>query len=99
MAEQLPEELPHRPALYRALIEASPDAVLTFRDGSTRCALVNAAAERLLGYGRQERLGLRVADRSAPEEVAELPAVVESLNRRGVWRGGWRLCRKDGTVT
>jgi PAS domain-containing protein len=94
MAEQLPEGPRGRPMLYRALIEASSEAVLGFEDGSARCALANAAAERLLGYRPNELLGLRLADLSAPGDVARLPAIVERLERRGEWRGdGARAAR------
>jgi PAS domain-containing protein len=73
MAEQLPEGPRFPPMLYRALIETSSEAVLGFEDGSRRCALANAAAERLLGSGPSELPGLGWADLSAPEDVPGSP--------------------------
>ncbi len=43
-------------ARWRALLEVSPDAILV-SDRTGRIELVNAKAERLFGYGREELLG------------------------------------------
>ena len=88
---------PGSDALYHALIETLPDAVLVTEEGSARNALANAAATRLLGYSREELLTLGPADLAAPDEWPRRRAARAILRERGEWRGQWRLRRKDGS--
>jgi PAS domain S-box-containing protein len=61
-------------AKFTALLEAAPDAMVCVADDG-RIALVNAQAERLFGYRRQELIG-QPPEILVPEQVrAELPAL------------------------
>jgi PAS domain S-box-containing protein len=84
--------------VYEQLVESWPDAVLVFDSGSRRYVIVNGAAERLVGYGREELLQLSPRDLSHPDHAREIPAVVAMVERDGSVRRHWRALRKDGTV-
>ena len=52
---------------FTGLLEAAPDAMVCV-DGDGRIALVNAQAERLFGYGREELVG-QLVDMLVPDAV------------------------------
>src|ERR1700746_1908524 len=85
---------------FLALLEAAPDAMVCV-EGDGRIALVNAQAERLFGYHREELIGQRV-ETLAPESVrgappAGGPGFVPTPNRRPGGAGGHRPARRrDG---
>jgi len=80
---------------YRSLFEGVADAILV-ADADRRYRDANAAAERLLGYGREELLRLRVEDVAAdgPEWTQD---EFERFRRDGRWHGEMELRRKDGS--
>ena len=80
------------------LVANWPDAVLVFDGDLRRYVIANAAAERLLGYTRDELLHKQPADLSHPDDAQEIPAVVAQVERDGSIRRSWRGLRKDGTV-
>jgi PAS domain S-box-containing protein len=84
--------------LYYRLVEAAPDAILVFDANGSRCLLANAAAERLLGYGRAELLRLRPVDLLDPDQLPRGPRERQDVETTGYWRGDTRLRRKDGSV-
>ena len=96
-AVQDPAEL-----LYRALVDALSDVVLVVTEGGDRYTLVNAAAERVSGYGRDELLALGPAELWAPGAGPPLVLLLGSPQVGGEWRGEWRgervLRRKDGSL-
>ncbi len=62
-----PARLAERQALYTALIEDSPNAIVAV-DAAGRLVEFNAAAERLSGYRREDALGQPLWDLLMPEE-------------------------------
>jgi PAS domain S-box-containing protein len=60
--------------------------------------LVNAAAERLLGYSRAELLRMGPPDILEPGQLPQLAEARRVFEETGSWRGQWRLRRKDGGV-
>src|ERR1700683_4909583 len=63
---------------FTGLLEAAPDAMICV-DGDGRIALVNAQAERLFGYGREELGG---------ERVGKVGAGTAGRS----WSGSWWTC-------
>ncbi len=84
--------------LYRELLEAAPDAVFVIEANAPHYLLVNAAAEQLLGYSRDELLQMGPADILDPDELPRLSEVRRQFEAAGAWRGEWRLRRKDGSI-
>ncbi len=88
---------------FRELLEAAPDAILEI-DSHGRIVLMNAVAEKLTGYSRQELLGQSM-EILTPQELRERHAA----HRAGYWANpvlrpmgsGLELHvqRKDGTRT
>jgi len=84
----------------RLLIDGAGDTALFKLDTAGRVASWNAGAERLLGYTREEALGLELADFLAPDEdaVEKAAALLDAVARGGASEEeGWRI-RKDGTL-
>jgi PAS domain S-box-containing protein len=78
------------------VLDASPDAVLV-ADSEGCYAYVNHAAIEMLGYSREEFLGMRVSDLVAGEpEWAETE--FERYKIDGSWRGEVTLRCKDGAL-
>lgn len=84
--------------LYRTLFEAAPDAILVIEGGAPTYLFANAAAERLLGYRRDELICLSPADLLDPTEHQRMPEIRRQFEETGVWRGEWLLRRKDGSA-
>jgi PAS domain S-box-containing protein len=83
-------------AKYRMLLEHSSDAVLVF-DEEGHFLEVNPRLCRLLGYEREELLGMNVLDLLPEEELARLPVSYDDLRAGKTVRRERRLRRKDGT--
>lgn len=77
---------------YRSLFEHAHDAILVANDAGTYVD-ANPAALRLLGYARDELLGLSVTDLIPPADA--LPAW-RSFKAEGAQRGELVLRRRDG---
>jgi PAS domain S-box-containing protein len=80
------------------VIELAPDAFL-LSNLDARFTDVNRAACRLLGYARDELLGMRIFDIIPAEDAGRLEATRHDLLVPGTTiQSEWRLKRKDGTL-
>jgi PAS domain S-box-containing protein len=80
------------------VIELAPDAFF-LANLDARFTDVNRAACRLLGYDRDEILGMRIFDIIPAEDAARLEATRRELLLPGATiKNEWRLKRKDGTL-
>ncbi len=85
--------------VFRALAENAIDAVfIGSLDGTITYA--NPAAYQLLGYdeAKQELLGMKNADVTAPEGLAMMQETIAALMQAGQWNGEIPQIRKDGTI-
>ena len=88
---------------YRLIFEGNPTPMLVFDHETLAFLEVNEAAVQHYGYSRQEFLGMTLKDIRPPEDV---PAMLEYVHKSVVgattsevgFAGGWRHCRKDGSV-
>jgi PAS domain S-box-containing protein len=93
-----PAPAPRGGGSYDVLLEHSPDALLVIEQGRRSFRVVNAAAERLLSFTRDELLRLGPDDVSDPAEAPRLAEVRAHIVSFGWWHGEWGLRRKDGSV-
>ena len=84
-------------ASARALVEEAPDAVFV-ADLTGRYTDVNGAACRLVGYSREEILGMTIADLILPADLDRLSRTRERLMQgNSTASDEWTLRRKDGS--
>jgi len=88
-------ELEQEQARARDLIEQASDGIFV-ADLEGRYVDVNAAGCRLLGYSREEMLGMTIMDLIRPEERERLLRHRELFLQGGSDIGDWLLRRKDG---
>lgn len=78
------------------LLELAPDAIFV-ADLQGRYAYVNAAACQLLGWTREELLGMSITDLIRPEDRARLEQSKQSMAAGASSCSQWQLRRKDGS--
>jgi PAS domain S-box-containing protein len=83
-------------ARYRALFEESPDGIL-IGDRDYNFLDANPAYVRMLGYTHDELMQMRLSALVPPGEGARMDAALATIASHGVYRGDWRLFRKDGS--
>jgi len=81
---------------YRSLVEQVPDGIFV-ADASGRYIDVNQAGAAMLGYSRDEILGMTIEDIVFPEEAKRLQEGIARIIDGSVVRSEWRLQRKDGS--
>lgn len=93
-AREQAETLNH--AQLRALVDHAPDGILV-ADVEGRYTYVNKAACRILGYSRDELIGMSIPDLIAPHDLARLLSSKEQMLRGESHVAEWNVRRKDGT--
>ena len=82
---------------YRVLVENSVDGILV-HDAELRYVEANPAACRMLGYRREEILGLTVLDMIAVDEAVRVGPDVDRFSVGEARPSEYRCRRKDGSV-
>ncbi len=84
-------------ARYRALFEYAPDGIL-IGDSDSNFLDANVSMCRMLGYTRDELVGLHASDIISPQQSTEINPVIRDLKARASHHGEWIFRRKDGTL-
>ncbi len=89
------EDIPNAD-IFAVLLEHFPDIIHSVGDDG-RIVFTNRAAERLLGYTRDELIGMPVRDIYADEILADMDSGFQDLKERGEKQVESLLKAKDGT--
>ena len=82
---------------YRTLFEYAPDGIV-IADAQSYYLDANTSICRMLGYTRQELIGLHAADIVVPTEVPHIDTALSEIQTRADYHREWLFRRKDGTV-
>ncbi len=82
---------------YRALFEHTQVGVVV-ADADSVYTDANPSACRMLGYTRDELVGLHASDITAPQEVGQIAPALGEIHARSGHRREWLFRRKDGSV-
>jgi PAS domain S-box-containing protein len=93
-AEQMRRESEAR---YRTLFEYAPYGIL-IADRQGNYLDANASMCRMLGYAREELIGLNAADIVALPETEYIGPALTAINAQSNYQREWRFRRKDGSV-
>jgi PAS domain S-box-containing protein len=84
-------------AQYRALFDYAPDGIV-IADGNSIYLDANAAICGMLGYTRDELVGMHASDIVVPEEVAHIDPALSAIKSTANYNREWLFRRKDGTT-
>jgi len=82
---------------YRTLFEYAPDGIV-IADSEGRYIDANASALRMLGYTRDEFIGLDASNIVVPEELAHVEPALTAINAGSDYHREWQFRRKNGSV-
>jgi PAS domain S-box-containing protein len=82
---------------YRTLFDYAPDGIL-IADPASRYIDANASMCQMLGYTREELIGLHASDIVAQTEVPEIDPALSAIKAKSDHRREWKFRRKDGSV-
>jgi PAS domain S-box-containing protein len=82
---------------YHTLFDYAPDGIL-IADTASNYLDANASICRMLGYTRDELIGLHAVDIVAPAEVPNIEPALSQINSQPNYQREWRLKRKDGSI-
>lgn len=84
-------------AQYRVLFDSVPDG-LYIADPESVCLDANPALCEMLGYTREELIGVHASAITAPDSVKYIPEALERILKKKKQIRTWKLLRKDGKV-
>jgi len=84
-------------ARYRALFEYAPDGIV-IADAESFYLDANASMCRMLGYTRDELIGLHASDIVAPQESKMVAPALDEIKSRSDHHREWQFRRKDGSL-
>ncbi len=84
-------------ARYHTLFEYAPDGIVIV-DSKGYYLDVNASICRMLGYTRDEFIGLNATDIVAPAEIPHIEQALDVIKNKSDYQREWQFRRKDGSV-
>jgi PAS domain S-box-containing protein len=82
---------------YRTLFDYAPDGIL-IADSEGRYLDANPGICRMLGYERDQLVGLQATDVVAPEETVHIEPALTAIGARTDYHREWRFRRRDGST-
>jgi PAS domain S-box-containing protein len=82
---------------YRALFDYAPDGIV-IADSESYYLDANASICRMLGYSRNELVGLHASDIVVEEEIQHVGPALTTIKAKDEYHREWRFRRKDGSV-
>jgi PAS domain S-box-containing protein len=82
---------------YRTLFDYAPDGIL-IADRQSVYLDANESMCRMLGYTREEFIGLHASNIVAPAELPHIGSALRVLNERSDYQREWLFRRKDGST-
>ncbi len=82
---------------YRTLFEYAPDGII-IADKKSFYLDANTSICRMLGYTREEFIGMHASSIVAPAELPHVGSAVRILSEQDDYKREWQLRRKDGSV-
>ena len=84
-------------ARYHTLFDYAPDGIVVV-DPKGYYLDVNASICRMLGYTRDEFIGLNATDIVAPAEIPHIGQALDVIKTKSDYHREWQFRRKDGSV-
>lgn len=84
-------------ARYRALFEYAPDGIL-IADAQSYYLDANPSICNMLGYTRDELVGLHATDIVIQSEVPHIQSALDTIQTKSGYMREWQLRRKDGSI-
>ena len=84
-------------ARYRKLFESAPDGIV-IADAESRYLDANPSMCRMLGYARDELIGLHASDIVVPSEVPRIGEALSEIESTAHHHREWTFRRKDGST-
>ena len=82
---------------YRALFEYAPDGIL-IADAKSYYLDANPSICQMLGYSRDELIGMHATDIILPSEAQPIQPAIDAIKANSDDQREWQLRRKDGSV-
>src|ERR1700694_108618 len=98
-SDHLREETARRAteARYRMLFDHAPDGIV-IADPKSYYLDANPSMCRMLGYTREEFIGLHASDIVVPSEFEHIDPALESIKATSTYQREWKFRRKDGST-
>ncbi len=84
-------------SMYRSLFDYAPDGIVV-ADQKSYYLDANASICKMLGYTRDELVGLHASEIVTQIEVEHIEAALDATKKKGNYVREWQLRRKDGSV-